>query len=94
MLSQSSKEAADAQFKKVQKAQEGANAMAEYQANAQAVRERTAKLRELRLAKEAAEQATVRKAPAAKGKSAKAKKAAAVPLSDWLEDQERSGRRS
>jgi hypothetical protein len=32
------------------------NAMAEYKAEAQAVRDRTAKLRELRLAKEAAEQ--------------------------------------
>ncbi len=49
---------AEAQFKKTQKAQqaiEGAQAMSEYVAAGHAVRAKTARLRELRLAKEAAD---------------------------------------
>jgi hypothetical protein len=46
---------AEAQFKETQKQQEGAAAMAAYVAEADAVRAKTARLRELRLAKEAAE---------------------------------------
>ena len=45
---------AEAQFKKTQKQQEGAAALAAYVAEADAVRAKTARLRELRLAKEAA----------------------------------------
>jgi len=48
---------AEAQFKKTQKQQEGAAAMAAYVAEADAVRAKTARLRELRLAKEAADKA-------------------------------------
>jgi hypothetical protein len=48
---------AEAQFKKTQKQQEGAAAMASYVAEANAVRAKTARLRELRLAKEAADKA-------------------------------------
>lgn len=46
---------AEANFKKEERAKEGAKAMMEYQANARLVREKTEKLRALRLAKEAAE---------------------------------------
>jgi hypothetical protein len=46
---------AEASFKKEERAREGAQAMAEYLANGRAVRERTAQLRALRLAKEAAD---------------------------------------
>jgi hypothetical protein len=46
---------AEAQFKKTEKQQEGAAAMAAYVAEADAVRAKTARLRELRLAKEAAD---------------------------------------
>ena len=46
---------AEAQFKKTQKQKEGAEAMATYVAEAEAVRAKTARLRELRLAKEAAD---------------------------------------
>src|SRR4051794_16543122 len=45
---------AEAQFKKAQRATEGAQAMSEYNAERQAERAKTARLRELRLAKEAA----------------------------------------
>jgi hypothetical protein len=48
---------AEAQFKKTQKQQEGVAAMASYVAEAEAVRAKTARLRELRLAKEAADKA-------------------------------------
>lgn len=46
---------AEANFKKEERAKEGAKAMMEYQANGRLVRERTQRLRALRLAKEAAE---------------------------------------
>jgi hypothetical protein len=48
---------AEAQFKKTQKQKEGAAAMAAYVAEADAVRAKTARLRELRLAKEAVDKA-------------------------------------
>jgi hypothetical protein len=48
---------AEAQFKKTQKQQEGAAAVAAYVAEADAVRAKTARLRELRLAKEATDKA-------------------------------------
>jgi hypothetical protein len=46
---------AEASFKKEERAREGAKAMMEYQANSQKVREKTERLKALRLAKEAAE---------------------------------------
>jgi hypothetical protein len=58
---------AEAQFKKMQKQKEGAEAMAAYVADGHAVRAKTARLRELRLAKEAADKA-VRNKPIEKAK--------------------------
>jgi hypothetical protein len=46
---------ADASFKKEERAKDGAKAMMEYLANARMVRERTERLRALRLAREAAD---------------------------------------
>jgi hypothetical protein len=46
---------AEASFKKEERARDGAKAMMEYQANGRAVREKMARLRALRLAKEAAD---------------------------------------
>jgi hypothetical protein len=46
---------AEASFKKKERAKDAANAMTEYQANSRRVREKTARLRALRLAKEAAD---------------------------------------
>ena len=54
-MASNSKEAANAQFKKAQRAQEGAQGRAQYETDARAVREKTTRLRSLRLAKEAAE---------------------------------------
>ena len=44
---------AEASFRKEERAKDGAMAMTEYQANARLVREKTERLRALRLAKEA-----------------------------------------
>jgi hypothetical protein len=46
---------AEASFKKKERAKDGASAMMEYQANIRMVREKTERLRALRLAKEAAD---------------------------------------
>jgi len=48
---------AEANFKKEERTREGAKAMQEYQANGRAVREQMARLKALRLAKEAADAA-------------------------------------
>lgn len=67
---------ADASFKKEERAKDGAKAMMEYLANGRMLRERTERLRALRLAKEAADKnkkkvETVAKAPAGKRERAK-----------------------
>jgi len=46
---------AEASFRKEVRAKEGAKAMTEYQANGQMIREKTERLKALRLAKEAAD---------------------------------------
>ena len=46
---------AEASFKKEERAKDGAKAMSEYLAHGQALREKTARLKALRLAKEAAD---------------------------------------
>ncbi len=53
-------ERAEASFKKEERAREGAKAMREYEAESRAVYEKTARLKALRLAKEAAEEAAVK----------------------------------
>jgi hypothetical protein len=86
---------ANTQFVRAQQAEDGRKAMAEYEAKAAATREKTERLRALRLAKEAAD---AKAAPAitpktrGKGKSAKKPARVAGKLSDWLEDQQESGR--
>jgi hypothetical protein len=52
---------AESNFKKEERAKEGAKAMMEYQANGKIVREKMARLRALRLEKEAAEKAAGKK---------------------------------
>jgi hypothetical protein len=51
-LADNYKEAANAHFKKEQRIQEGAQDTAHYETDARAVREKTARLKSLRLAKE------------------------------------------
>jgi hypothetical protein len=96
------RERAEAQFdKKLQAQQAGAKAMSEYEAAGAAVRAKTARLRALRLAKEAADKEAAGKAPAAPPPAPKAAKAKKSPveaqekpaLSDWLASQRDQGRR-
>jgi hypothetical protein len=74
----------------------GAKSVAQHEIDAQLMREKTARLRALRLAQEgsiprptstAGKRSTVQKAP---GKSAEK----ARPLSEWLDAQEKQGRRN
>jgi hypothetical protein len=74
-----SKERTQAQAKKAQRTTEGAKAMSEYNAERQAERAKTVRLKKLRLAKEAADKATEtklitkkKKAPGVKSPPAKA----------------------
>jgi hypothetical protein len=60
---------AEASFKKEERLKDGAKAMSEYQANSRLIEEKTARLRALRLAKEAAEAADKEREPAKKLKS-------------------------
>ena len=92
MAIDSRKNKADAQFRKMQRAEDGKKAMSEYEADAAAVRAKTARLRELRLAHEAEVQAAAPAAPAAvKVKRAKKQVPASGNLSDWLKDRQGSG---
>jgi hypothetical protein len=95
-VSDDAQKRAEASFKKKElQAREGAKARQEYEAAGDAMREKTARLRELRLARDAAEAAMPKATPAVKKKKA-AKKGQAKPgtLSDWLDNQKGSGRRS
>jgi len=86
-LAHNSKEARD---------REGAKAKAQYEAEGQAVREKTARLKSLRLAKEAAESETgVKKetVTATHKKKLVTPKAKPLPLSEWLTAQRGAGRR-
>ena len=76
---------------------EAAQAKALYEADAQAVRDKTARLKALRLAKEAADldAGVGKKSVAPKGKKKAADtKAKGQPLSEWLKGQQGAGRRS
>jgi hypothetical protein len=59
---------AEASFKKEERAREGAKAMRDYEAEGRAVREKTARLKSLRLAKEASEKAAEPKKAARQSK--------------------------
>jgi hypothetical protein len=96
------KDDAQKQFAKLQRAEDGKKAMAEYEAEAVALRAKTARLRALRMARDAEVAAAAPVAPVkkkgAKGtKATKGAKAAAggkASLSDWLEEREGSGHKN
>jgi hypothetical protein len=92
MAEKSGKDIAQGQFAKLQKANEAKQAVADYEAEAVAMRAKTARLRALRLARDAEVAASQPAAPAAKG--AAKKKAARKPtgtLSDWIKAREDGG---
>jgi hypothetical protein len=86
-------------LRKLNQAEDAKKAMAEYHARAAEVDANTARLRALRLAKEAAEAAAApvkvaKKKPAGKAKAGKAEKRPVGTLSKWLQEQQSSGRKS
>lgn len=91
----SKKDQANAQFKQVQRAVEGKKALSEYESEGAAVRTKTARLKALRMARDAANAgAAAQGTTAIKKKSAKQTKRKSATLSQWLKDQQGSGRRS
>lgn len=92
MAERSKKDEAQAQFDKVQRANDAKKAMADYEAEAAAMRAKTERLRALRLARDA-ELAAAAPAAAPKKKPGAKKKAATSTLSEWLESESNSGRR-
>jgi hypothetical protein len=60
MNSDKARERAEKSFKKEERAQDGRKAMIEYESQARATREKTARLKELRLAKEAEARSIIR----------------------------------
>ena len=81
---------ANAQFAKIQRANDAKKATSEYEATAAALRQKTERLKALRLARDAAAPPPV---PAAPKRKAKTKKSTGS-LSDWLDGQAKEGRQS
>lgn len=79
-------------LRKLQQAEDAKKARAEYDAAAKALDANTARLRALRLEREAAAASAAPVAKTPKKKPAKKAKAAAGSLSDWLTDQKGNGR--
>ena len=90
MADKPNKHEANAQFAKIQRANDAKKATSEYEATATALRQKTERLKALRLARDAAAPPP---APAAPKRKAKAKKSTGK-LSDWLDGQAKEGRQS
>ncbi len=96
MAENSEKDAAQAQLAKLQRANDAKQAVADYEAEAKAMRAKTERLRALRLARDAEQAAARPAAPAPKKKAAtvRTKKAARKPagsLADWIKAREEGG---
>jgi hypothetical protein len=74
VVDNSSKNAANSQFRKLRQAEEGKRAMLDYENNAAAMRVKTTRLRALRLARDAEEAAAAAAAAPVKKKAAKKEK--------------------
>jgi hypothetical protein len=86
---------ANAKFRKLQRVEDAKKHMSEHEANEAAIRANTARLKALRLARDASEQSMSATSTAPVKKiAAKKKKKATGSLSDWLNDQQSSGRNS
>jgi hypothetical protein len=89
MPDNSMKQRADAQFRKLPSAEDGKTVMSETEAGAAAVATNTARLKELRLARDATERTAP---PSVKGKKVRGKKKRpAASLSDWLKQRRIAG---
>ena len=74
MADNANKTAANSQFRKLRQAEDGKRAMLDYENSATAMRAKTARLRELRLARDAQEAALAAASPPAPMKKKAAKK--------------------
>ena len=97
MAEKANREAGRAGFDKEERARDGKKAMAEYEAEAVAIRAKTERLRALRLERDGVVPAAPAEKPAAKGKGAPKKKKATskrakATLSEWLHGQKSDGR--
>jgi hypothetical protein len=93
MADKPNKNNASVQSGTLQRAEDAARAVSEYEAAAAALRAKTERLKALRLAREA-ELATAPKASAPARKTVvRKKKASTGSLSDWLDRQAQEGRR-
>jgi len=90
MSDKSNKPPANAEFAKAQRANDAKKATADYETEAAAVRAKTARLKALRLARDAAAPKVTAAASGPKGK----KKSKPGRLSDWLDGEAKEGRRS
>ncbi|HUD85697.1 MAG TPA: hypothetical protein VMR17_04550 [Xanthobacteraceae bacterium] len=88
-MAEKSKHEANAQFAKLQRANDAKAATSEYESTAAATRAKTERLKALRLARDAA--APPQQPAAPKRKAAKKSKGS---LSDWLDGEAKEGRRS
>ena len=95
MLDSLIKRRADAHFSKLPGVDDGKTIMTESEAIAAAVAAKSVRLKELRLARDAAEQAApaipAKKAGKKNGKQNDKKKRPAVSLSDWLKNRQAAG---
>jgi hypothetical protein len=91
MAENSNKHEANAQFAKINRANDAKKAMSEYETAAVALRAKTERLKALRLARDAATPAPAAAAPKRK---AKKKKESTGSLTDWLDGQAKEGRSS
>ena len=95
MADGSSKDNAQRQFAKLQRADDAKRAVADYEAEAAALRAKTARLKALRLARDAEIAAAAPPAaPEKKKKAAKPAEGAKGSLSDWLQEREGSGHKN
>lgn len=88
MAEKSKKHEANAQFAKLQRANDAKKAASDYETAAAATRAKTERLKALRLARDAAAPKPEPAAPKRKGK-----KKPEGSLSDWLDGQAKEGRR-
>ena len=93
MADHANKNQSHLQLKNTHRAEDGKRAMADYEAQAAAIRAKTERLKALRLSQQVAEKTAAPKA-AGSTKKKPAKKADGASLSEWLKDQEKGGRRT
>ena len=88
MAEKSNKHEANAQFAKIQRANDAKKAASEYESAAVALRAKTERLKALRLARDAAAPPPAPAAP-----KRKSKKKTDKSLTDWLDGEAKEGRR-